>query len=168
VPAHEQVWGALDDRQGELTGEMAELEDKVRVAGNPRERLHHKHRLEPVQRDHAAGRAVQEALCRATSIIDRLLICPVCTASSLPGNFEEADGIFRCRCMECDTSWGLRACSGCGARVPFIDFAGNRPSASLLDVDRRCGCDVLAIPLAEGVFLCPGCGHQTDGEKRDG
>ena len=97
----------------------------------------------------------------AIAHVEMLLACPVCRKTADPIAFRQVDDLFSCRCADCGTTWGQRGCASCRRPFAFLDFAGNRPSEDLLDVDRRYGADVLALPIDNQVYLCPWCGHHS-------
>lgn len=166
----ERVWRDLDDRiatadraKQEALTKLDALDPKDRRLD--RKRLHVKGELDQAEREHGAARQAQVAMQSAIKTIDLLRGCPVCRTTAKVNAFEEAERLFRCGCSECRAVWGMRNCDACGRPFAFLEFAGNEPSEQLLDADRRYGADVLALPLVDGVYVCPRCGARSDGKE---
>jgi hypothetical protein len=132
-----------------------------------RSRVHERTRALRQRRDEAlrdALTALPDAVEQAARGFEPLRACPTCGGA---GRFLPwAEGHFKCACEACGTSWGLRPCAACEARVPFLELAAtqrsNRRSVAQSErLDREYGRDLLAIPRAdaEDAFHCPACGE---------
>lgn len=162
---HELIWKDLVNRATVASSFVAEAKAKL-AACDKRD----KGKLKRLRTDctnavsdHEADQQVEESLRQAVTLVELLCVCPVCRTIVDTHAFDQADNLFRCRCPECDAVWGRRSCGSCRRPFPFLDFPGNEPSKDLLNVDRRYGADVLALPLEQQVFLCPHCGRRSDG-----
>jgi hypothetical protein len=162
---HERTWAALNAQIEEAAAGLADGNMKL-IACDPRDRrkrLHLKHELDRASRDHAVDRQVWAAIEVAIALIELLRVCPVCRTASDTHSFEHTNDLFRSQCSECGATWGRRTCRACDEPFPFLDYPGNSPSEDILGADRKYGADVLAIPLADHVYVCPNCGSRTDG-----
>ncbi len=106
---------------------------------------------------------VEVSLSIAIRNAQLLLECPVCQTIAASNALEHICNLFRCHCLGCNASWGLRACGACHRPIPYIAFIGNVPSSNLGNADRHYGSDILALPIDKDVFLCPHCGNASDG-----
>lgn len=113
----------------------------------------------------STSRQVRARLESAVAATDLLRACPVCRTVADVYAFKYADDLFRCSCEDCKATWGRRTCGACRKPFPFLDFPGNPPSEDILDADRRYGADVLALPIAIGVYLCSICGQRSASER---
>lgn len=161
--ANELAWKALEERAAEAELRAVEADDKLAACDKKaRKRLHLRHEAEAARSEANSYRdavaRVDAAICSAR----RLLQCPVCETISDTHSFQQTGVLFRARCPDCGASWGTQTCAGCEQPFPFLTFSGHEPADSLLDLDRRYGADVLAIPLPSGGFMCPHCGTDTE------
>lgn len=152
-------WNDLTNRLNSTIEEVSALQSKIANTKDPRSKLQFKQKLDEAQRLLVFDHKATEELLSAKNSIEKLLVCPICSTRSTPYSFEEADNLFRCKCHDCDSAWGLRSCNKCHVKYPFIFFPGNEPTEDLSDIDRRYGSDVLAIPLNDHSYLCPHCGQ---------
>ena len=167
-PLTSRRWTDLDTQAATLQAQVTVLSQQVASAGKRgrnRLRLQQEHQRSVQQLQYA--RRVAADLEKCHGIFDKLSICPICMTQADTRAFEVADGQFRFTCGDCGTRWGHQTCKSCAAAFPFIDFRGNTPSPNLLDVDRRLGSDVLALPLSKGVYLCTNCLLPSDGATSD-
>jgi hypothetical protein len=107
--------------------------------------------------------ALPNAVEQATASLASLQACPTCGANGTLLPWVERD--FKLTCPACASSWGLRPCAACDARIPFLELNAKQrperdPVAQSEQLDHRYGRDVLAIPRAdtENKFKCPACG----------
>lgn len=106
---------------------------------------------------------LQRVFTAARQFFTRLLRCPLCSAPA--GEFKLLDdGCYRIRCPGCETHWGLKPCSRCKTRIPFLVASGGKLEAVQRRpgwLDRVFGRDVLASPCwREGArehHICPSC-----------
>jgi hypothetical protein len=110
--------------------------------------------------------ALPDAVERAAGSFEQLRRCPTCGAQGALQPW--AQGHFKLACEACGTSWGMRPCVNCGARIPFLALdakqrPNRRPVALSERLDREYGRDMLAIPRAdvEDAFHCPVCDEQA-------
>ncbi len=163
--AHERTWAALQARIDEAGSSLTDAKSKLDACDqrDRRKRLRLKHELDGAARGHEADGRVWANIEAALATVELLRLCPVCGTICDPHAFEHTDDLFRTQCSECGSAWGRRTCHACERPLPFLDFPGNSPSEDLLEADRRYGADVLAIPVAEHVYVCPNCESRTDG-----
>lgn len=152
------AWPNLDERFERSKKEVHSLNIKLTETKGTRDRLHIKKKLDETQISFLADEITLRNIKSASSLLKKLLNCPICQKSNSPYSFEEAGGLFRCSCDGCNSYWGLRGCDNCGSLYPFLNFPGNDPSSDFLNVDRRYGSDILAVPLNDQEYLCPDCG----------
>lgn len=159
------LWHDLDQRLENFREEVSGLQDKIAQTKGTRERLHFKKKLDEAQHLLEADNKVSNNLRLALDGINKMLNCPICKTHNSPYLFEETDNLFRCKCNECDSVWGLRLCNDCGEKYAFLAFSGNDPSNDLSEIDRRYGSDILAIPLTNHSYLCPHCGLRPESDS---
>lgn len=152
-------WNDLTIRLNNTLEEVAALQAKISHTKDSRSKLQFKLKLDEARSLLDFDKKVVEELSVAKIKVEKLLVCPVCSTRSTPYSFEEADNLFRCKCRDCDSVWGLRSCNKCHLKYPFIYFPGNEPTDDLSEIDRRYGSDILAIPLNDHSYLCPNCGQ---------
>jgi hypothetical protein len=158
-------WDDLDLRLARFREEVTGLQSKIAETKGTRERLHFKQKLDEAQHLLVADDKVTNNLNVAFDRINRMLNCPICKTHNSPYSFEEADNLFRCKCNECDSVWGLRLCNDCGNKYAFLAFPGNEPCDDLSEIDRRYGSDILSIPLSTHSYLCPHCGLTPESDR---
>ncbi len=158
-------WPELERRREHAAREVRRVQKRIDDL-DPRKKEDRKHlrkQLADFQREQQLDDLTCQALREAATWTRSLLACPTCPDNATPYDFEAAGGQFRVTCPSCGTTWGLRECAHCDQPFPFIDFPDNEPGAQPLEVDRHYGCDVLAFPVAEDVYLCTRCGLRSDG-----
>lgn len=161
-PSTNYSWDDLVVRLNNSREEVSTLQAKIAQTKDPRSRLQFKQKLDEAQHLFDTYDKATKNLSDAQVKIDRMLNCPICYTRNSPYSFEEADNLFRCKCRECDSVWGLRSCNNCHASYPFLSFPGNEPTDELSEIDRRYGSDILAIPLSRHSYLCPHCGQRPE------
>ena len=163
--AHELTWVALQVRIKTAAAFVAEAKAKLAAcsAHDKRKRLRIKHELDGAARDWETDRQLWAEIQEALRVLSLLRVCPVCRTECDQHHFDHTNNLFRAQCSECGSAWGRRTCHACGQPLAFLDFPGNSPSEDLLEAERRYGADVLAIPLADHVYVCPNCASRTDG-----
>lgn len=137
-----------------------ELGDRRKLSARNRQKCQLNQELNPTQR-----RAEEmDEFCRhietGGNFIDTLMSCPICDEPT-PVMHNLDRGTFQNECEPCESSWGTLICSSCSNKFPFLRVKS--PVASTHEdnvgtVDHRLGRDVLAVPCAHDVFLCPECG----------
>lgn len=166
VAPHEEHWTALDEMCLQQDIAAREAQAKLDACPTRGRRSHLRLRKSLVEQNErrTAATVLQRGISEALAVTERLCACPVCFERAQPRQFDHTEEEFRCRCYDCGATWGLRTCNACRHRLPFIEFDGNEPSRDTRTTVRRCGADILALPLAEGIFLCPECGQPSDGK----
>lgn len=159
-------WPELEERIRQLEHER-ECVDSQLAAIDPRDprrkrdKAHLKKKLTDIDRDLDDDRVtLQQVLDHARALAEHLT-CPVCHYSGDLSAFDYTDSMYRISCDQCQSTWGLRTCAECQEQLPFLDSPANRPGADPLAADAAYGCDVLALPSAAGIYLCPACGEQS-------
>ena len=104
-----------------------------------------------------------------------ILQCPVCWKHNDPSALRaNLGGHFVCKCGQCHSLWGTRACGKCGSRYPFISPSGawvcsGTPEAGW--VDTVYGLDILAVPCwaanCADTYICPDCGACGNAGRAD-
>lgn len=165
-PRNGASWPDLERRRDHAARETRRVQKRIDDLERKKneDRKHLKKQLDDFQKAQRFDEKICQGLADAAIWTKSLLTCPTCPASATPYHFEAAGGQFRVTCPSCGTTWGLRECGHCDQPFPFIDYPDNEPGAQPLEVDRRYGCDVLAFPVAEDVYLCMHCGLRSDGE----
>lgn len=165
--AYDPSWRGLEHRAMQAAAVLMEARRRLEECDprDSRKRLRLKHELDIAQSQVESVDQLVEFTRRATENTRLLLICPICETRADVDAFEQTDDFFRCRCEECNSEWGRRSCHSCGQAFPYLAFDGNQPSDNLTEADRRYGSDVLALPVAVDVYLCPRCGGRSDGRK---
>jgi len=138
----------------------------ARAPQNSRQRTMLKQRLDEAERKLTSAEAWLSEYEDGVHFIEGLLHCPVCHSTAGPFDMDAGGGLdFRCKCPNCDTTWGTLACGHCQEHFPFIRPHLTSPTPitdeSPTWVDEVFGCDVLAIPkppVDQGHFVCPHCG----------
>jgi len=159
-------WPALEQRAKDLRAGADKIESELSALDprSNRARLHLRKKHDDAKAAAMSCEAILEGYRDAVRHTQELLCCPVCHSPSTSYYFEQADGrSFRVTCVGCDSSWGLRSCNACKHEFPFIATPENKFATSPLDIDRVCGCDVLAFPIEADVYLCTHCGELSDG-----
>lgn len=167
--SHERRWVELETKLESARREVTVAQARLGQCDlrDKRKRLHLRHDMDQAV---AAQKAVEDLAARLPVGVlraERLLSCPVCRTTANAGEFKHVDALFRCHCSECKATWGRRTCGACHGFFAFLDFPGNKASDNLLESDRRFGADVLALPVAGQVYICPHCGRRTDAAASD-
>ena len=162
---HDARWDYLNVRLNDESSAIERLRSAIEALDphDNRTRLRLKHELEQVLLRFELTKNVEVSLSIAIRNAQLLLECPVCQTIADANALEQTSNLFRCHCLGCNASWGLRACGACRRPIPYIDFLGNVPSSNLGNADRHYGSDILALPIDKDVFLCPHCGNASDG-----
>jgi hypothetical protein len=151
------AWGHKQERELDAAAQRAKAA-KQAVALAPRE----------------AVSAFLAFLDQAPARVQSLPSCPVCAAEGLveprPGKRADgSDATWWAKCPSCESEWGLRPCTGCGARyhalIPAIGTVIDVVPASGAHTpwpDRVFGRDLWAQPCSSGTagqFRCSHCGQ---------
>ena len=122
--------------------------------------------------------AFQEFVSRAAVALKGMDTCPVCgelgSIEPRPGKAKDgSDATWWATCGSCESEWGTRPCTGCGARyralVPQIglDYSAAAEATPVRAwPDKVFGLDLWAQPCSTGrisQFRCPDCGACSGG-----